>query len=233
MNMRVSLKQLNELKRSKRIAHFRLSDGTIITGIVQDVNVNDVRILSNGVEQIVAHSAIEQIKPAPRHSGYYYARAKRAELEKDFATAEEYFRKAIQNNDCAEKAVRSLASLLDQQERTEEAIQELESFLRISKVSKPFSFFNQLISLYQRPGDYVRAIELIDENLHKMPANQRPSALQQKAYCQMQLNQLEEAEKTLQHLFSLIAGPFLRFYIERCTYEGIPDARRASRNFTP
>lgn len=208
----------------------------------------------------------------PRGGGFYQ-RAKRAELEeKNFAAAEEYFRQAIQRGeDRAESAVKDLASLLNRLNRFDEAIQELESYLSHNRVSNEISFRNQLIALYQRVGNYSRAIELIDKNLPALPYNRRHIALQQKAYCQMQLDQLKEAEKTLQKVLQQVPANdvaqrwlesvqealrsgeklslvslenaynelwdrtislFLRFYIERCTYEGIPDARRAARDFT-
>jgi tetratricopeptide (TPR) repeat protein len=207
--------------------------------------------------------------------GGFYQRAKRAELEeKDFAAAEQYFRQAIQRGeDRAESAVKDLASLLNRLNRSDEAIQELENYLRLhrTRVSNEVSFRNQLIDLYQRVGNYKRAIELIDKNLLELPHNRHHIALQRKAYCQMQLDQLKEAQETLQQVLrrvptndvaqrwlesvqealrsgeklSLVSletaynelwdrsiSPFLRFHIERCTYEGIPDARRAARDFT-
>lgn len=207
----------------------------------------------------------------PRDGGFY-AKAKRAELEeKDFTAAEQYFREAIRHGDKAESAIKDLASLLNRLNQPHEAIQELESYIRKNKVTNIVSFRNQLIALYQRVGNYTRAIELIDKNLPNLPYNRRHIALQQKAYCQMQLDQLEQAESTLQEVLrqetgndvaqrwlervqealrsgeklSLVSlenaynelwdrtiSPFLRFYIDRCTYEGIPDARRAAGDFT-
>ncbi len=207
----------------------------------------------------------------PRDGGFY-AKAKRAELvEKNLERAESYYREAIRRGDRVESAVKDLASLLNQQGRLDEAIQTLETYLKKNQVSNKVSFRNPLVAFYQRAGRYDRAIALIDENLRELSPARRHIALQQKAYCQMQLDQLEQAEKTLQKVLqqapandvaqrwlesvqealrsgeklSLVSlenaynelwdrtiSPFLRFYIERCTYEGIPDARRAALDFT-
>jgi len=93
-----------------------------------------------------------------------YARAKRAELvERDLEKAERLFREAIAKGDNVESALKDLASILDRQGRTLEAIKLLEKNER--RISNRRSFEHIITHLYQKVGQYDKAIALLRNQL--------------------------------------------------------------------
>ncbi|MBF0606269.1 MAG: tetratricopeptide repeat protein [Candidatus Magnetobacterium sp. LHC-1] len=93
-----------------------------------------------------------------------YARAKRVQMvEKDLEKAASLFLSAIIQGDNAQSAVKDLAALLGQQEKTEEAINILETYRR--KIQDQQSVDNMLIGFYQKAEQFDKAIELSQKKL--------------------------------------------------------------------
>jgi len=104
-----------------------------------------------------------RISGVPRGSNPY-ARAKRAQLvERDLELSEKLFKEAIKKKDNLESAIKDLASLLNQLERSEEAIQLLHQHR--DKIVNWRTAENMLLGLYQSAGRYQDAQALLKKQL--------------------------------------------------------------------
>ena len=93
-----------------------------------------------------------------------YTKAKRADLvEKNLEKAEGLFREAIRQNIRPESAIKDLAMVLVRLERPEEAVALLEEYRQ--KVQDKQSWNYLLINVYQRTGQYKKAIPLLKDTL--------------------------------------------------------------------
>ncbi len=67
--MSIRYRRLAELKQSGQTAEFRFSDGSVVIGVVQEIDQNDVVILSGNEERIVLLNTIQDIKISSTASG--------------------------------------------------------------------------------------------------------------------------------------------------------------------
>ena len=93
-----------------------------------------------------------------------YTKAKRADLlEKNLEKAEGLFREAIRQNIRPESAIKDLAMVLVRLERPKEAVALFEEYRQ--KVQDKQSWNYLLINVYQRAGQYKKAIPLLKDTL--------------------------------------------------------------------
>ncbi len=156
----------------------------------------------------------------PKGSGPY-ARAKRAQLvDQDFVTAEKLLRIAIEREDKPESATKDLASLLQQQGRSDDALKLLESKRQEIKDATPYN--NMLASLYQQIGYHSQAISLLENLADKADGRSRASLLRRIAFSYFKSSRYDDAEHKLKDLLNEQPGDRLA---ERWL-AGLEEARR-------
>ena len=128
----------------------------IVRRVLRSDSINEYALqLEQKIKQLINRHGIG----LPRGKGPY-ASAKRAHLiDHDLDRAEGLLKQAIRDNDNTESAVKDLASLLQQKERTEEAIILLEGHSRDSKGVSPYD--NMLATQYQHAGHHDDAIKIL------------------------------------------------------------------------
>ncbi len=129
-----------------------------------------------------------------------FARAKRAQLvEKDLDKAENFFRRAILQNDNLESAVNDLASLLSQRERFEDAVKVIEQ--NRSRIRNKQSLDNLLTNIYIKFDVYDKAIELLNKQLKLASTTAKEDQIRwQIASSYLKLEKFVEAEKLLKEI---------------------------------
>ena len=130
-----------------------------------------------------------------------YARAKRAQfIDQDLDVAEELLKLAIRQRDKEESAIKDLASLLDQRERTEDAIALLEKNSKRFMGASPYD--SMLATLYQHSDRHNDAIEVLTRLSAARPPK-KSALLKQVAFSCLRLARYDEAERALkEHLAS-------------------------------
>lgn len=201
-----------------------------------------------------------------------YANARYAQHQlKDFKEAERLFRQAIDEGDSVESAVKDLASLLRQRNRTLEAIKLLTGYF--NQATDKLSIQNLLADMYQHDGDFTTAIDELRKIIRTATPQRRANLHRRVAYCYFKLEQFELAEKELDAVLKLVPNDntaqrwlrglreakrsglyadldaiftvqsqlldfsssiskFLEFHLERCTYQGVPEAQVRNRTFS-
>ncbi|CAK9162390.1 unnamed protein product [Ilex paraguariensis] len=95
-----------------------------------------------------------------------YVRAKHAQLvEKDPAAAIVLFWKAINAGDRVESALKDMAVIMKQLDRTEEAIEAIKSFRGLCPKQAQESLDNVLVDLYKKCGEVDEEIKLLKQKL--------------------------------------------------------------------
>lgn len=130
----------------------------------------------------------------------YFARAKRAQLvDKDLDKAEEFFRRAILQNDNLESAVNDLASLLSQRERFEDAVKIIEQ--NRSRVRNKQPLENLLTNISKKAGMHDKVIALLQKQLRQAPTREKKNMIQwQIATSCLAENKYGEAEKLFREI---------------------------------
>ena len=153
-----------------------------------------------------------------------YARAKRAQfIDQDLDAAEELLKLAIRQRDKEESAIKDLASLLNQRERTKDAIALLE------KNSKRFigvsPYDSMLATLYQHSDRHNDAIKVLTRLCAARPPK-KSALLKQVAFSCLRLARYDEAERALKE--HLASNPEDR--VAKRWLAGLEDARSAGSN---
>ena len=132
-----------------------------------------------------------------------YARAKRAQLvEKDLDRAVQLFREAIRRNDNVESAIKDLAMLLVQLDRTKEAIDLLEQNRK--KVIDQQSLDNLFVIIYQKADQHKQAITLLRKKLKSVSNNEKKAQiLWQIANSYLRQRDYTQAEKGFREVVGL------------------------------
>jgi len=149
-----------------------------------------------------------------------YARAKRAQLvDQDFDRAVDLYRAAIKQRDKLESAVKDLSMLLDQLERSEEAINLLESKRKGIRGKRPYD--NILATLYQNHGHHKKAIALLETLAQEAKRGDRAVLLRRIVFSYFKTSRYDDAERTLNQLLDENPGdrPAERLLV------GLEDAR--------
>ncbi|KAL6620492.1 hypothetical protein ACP70R_035631 [Stipagrostis hirtigluma subsp. patula] len=95
-----------------------------------------------------------------------YVRAKHLQLvEKDPEMAIVWFWKAINSSDRVDSALKDMAVVMKQQDRSEEAIEAIRSFRHLCSKQAQESLDNLLIDLYKKCGKVDEQIELLKQKL--------------------------------------------------------------------
>lgn len=187
------------------------------------------RALSSDENHAVARKFEEEIKQQIREQGIGlpkgrgpYARAKRAQLvDQDLDAAEKLLREAIRSRDKSESAIKDLASLLQQQGRTDDAIALLEEKSRYHKDVSPYD--NMLATLYMQVNRNDNAIKVLKRLVNTTQTSERGPLLRRIAFSYFKSGRYDDSERVLQEL--LVCNPDDRT-AERWL-AGLEDARRA------
>ena len=148
-----------------------------------------------------------------------YARAKRAQFgDQDLGEAERLLKLAVLQRDKPESAIKDLASLLNQQGRSEEAIGLLESNSDRYKGTSPYD--SMLATFYQHASRHDEAITVLTRLRNAQPSKTGP-LLKQVAFSYFKLARYDDAEHTLKELLASYPGDRTA---ERCL-AGLEDAR--------
>ena len=132
-----------------------------------------------------------------------YARAKRAQLvDLDLVKAEELFKRAIEQNDRKESAVKDLASLFSQQGRVDEAIVLLEDSSKLTTAASS-QYGNMLATLYWDSQRYDDAIAELEQLYKEAAQSKKASLLARIAYGHLRCSRFDEAEQQLEKLLSI------------------------------
>ena len=124
-----------------------------------------------------------------------YARAKRAQfIDQDLDAAEELLKLAIRQRDKEESAIKDLASLLNQRERTKDAIALLEKNSRRFMGVSPYD--SMLATFYQHSDRHSDAIEVLTRLSAARPPK-KGTLLKQVAFSCLRLARYDEAERAL------------------------------------
>jgi tetratricopeptide (TPR) repeat protein len=142
------------------------------------------------------------VKPAaPQKAAGLYASARQAEDDGRLEEAEKFYRRAIDAEDNREKAVKSLAWLMQRLRRGPEAIELIDRYRPVYQGSE--SYENVRISLLQHNGHHLRAAEAIREAIGRAAEQRRPVLLQQRAYSLIRAGSTAEATEALRELIEL------------------------------
>lgn len=134
-----------------------------------------------------------------------YARAKRAQLvDQDLVLADRLLRRAIEQGDNRESAIKDLASLLLQQGRSDEAVRLLESKRGTPRRVGPYD--NILATLYQQLGRHEEALTLLKGLEREATRKTRGPILRRIAFSQFKLASYDDAEQTLRALLDEAPG---------------------------
>ncbi|MEP1199669.1 tetratricopeptide repeat protein [Tateyamaria sp.] len=138
-----------------------------------------------------------QANRAPKTS---YRKAKDAHLTGDFKKAENLFQTAISEEpDNRPSALKDLAQLLDQMNRTSDAVSLLEKNTSIFSVSDEVPVLNLLAGYFTKLEDFVEAAKIYEKlyTLQDKIPKRKLVAAKQAAYCLFQIGQVNEALKFL------------------------------------
>ncbi|MBI1925421.1 tetratricopeptide repeat protein [Candidatus Poribacteria bacterium] len=143
-----------------------------------------------------------RISGVPRGSNSY-ARAKRAQLiEKNLDKAVQLLHEAIRRNDNVESAIKDLAMLLVQLDRTAEAINLLEQNRK--NITDQQSLDNLFVSIYQSAGHHEKAVALLRKKLEHAPNEEKKSQiLWQIANAYLKQENYRQAETLLREVLRL------------------------------
>ncbi|KAJ4767537.1 Tetratricopeptide repeat (TPR)-like superfamily protein [Rhynchospora pubera] len=98
-----------------------------------------------------------------------YARAKHLQLvDKDLDASIPWFWKAVNSGDRIDSALKDMAVVMKQRERSEEAIEAIKSFRHLCSKQAQESLDNLLIDLYKKCGRTKEEIELLKRKLRKI-----------------------------------------------------------------
>uniref|UniRef100_A0A7N0VNG3 Uncharacterized protein n=1 Tax=Kalanchoe fedtschenkoi TaxID=63787 RepID=A0A7N0VNG3_KALFE len=126
----------------------------------EDHVCNDLGNTNNGNKELY-----HVIHKVPSGDGPY-VRAKHAQLvDKDPEAAIVWFWKAINAGDKIESALKDMAVVMKQLDRTEEAIEAIKSFRRLCSKNSQDSLDNVLIDLYKKAGKVEEQILLLKQKL--------------------------------------------------------------------
>ncbi|KAM7270103.1 hypothetical protein ACFE04_029317 [Oxalis oulophora] len=101
-----------------------------------------------------------------------YVKAKHVQLiEKDPSRAISLFWKAINTGDRVDSALKDMAAVMKQLDRSDEAIEAVKSFRHLCPYDQQESIDNVLVELYKRSGRVEEEIELLESKLKKLEAN--------------------------------------------------------------
>jgi tetratricopeptide (TPR) repeat protein len=132
-----------------------------------------------------------------------YAKAKRAQMiNQDFKSAEVLYRRAIEEDDKSESAIKDLASLLQQTGKAYEAIALLEQYA--SKTGGVSPYLNMLATFYQhaeRHDDAIGALSLLVSVAQTQ--QQRGSLLRRISFSHFKAGRYDEAERILRELLKI------------------------------
>ncbi|GAB4175960.1 MAG: hypothetical protein Fur006_06670 [Coleofasciculaceae cyanobacterium] len=152
-------------------------------------------------ENILAKQLEAEYRDAGREQGLIkgsgsYAQAQRARiLDKDFKAAEKFYREAIKKKDRFDSAVLDLASLLQQLNRDEEAIQILCQYR--NQVSNKLAINNLLANAYHRLGKHQEEVACLEEVSALTSYEKRSSVLNRIAVAYYRLAEYQKSEDTL------------------------------------
>jgi tetratricopeptide (TPR) repeat protein len=106
-----------------------------------------------------------------------FARAERArQFSHDYVTAEKFYREAIQSGDQAENAVKSLAALLHQLQRSDDALKTIRDYESQNSVSNQTALDNIYSEIAAHAGKTDEAIDRIRAMLSRSNANKAATA---------------------------------------------------------
>lgn len=142
-----------------------------------------------------------KITGPPRKPEAPYTSARHAEDERRLADAEKLYRRAIETGDNAEKAVKSLAWLMQRLKRGPEAIKLIDRYWHLYGESE--SYENVRIALLQHNGHHQEAADALGEAIKRSGEHRRPVLMRQRAYSLIRAANHTEAEKTLRELIEL------------------------------
>ncbi len=171
--------------------------GVAISHIRRVLSIN--RNYPNAQENYDKWREYARVIGVPRGSSSF-ARAKRAQLvEKDLDKAEEFFQRAILQNDNLESAVNDLASLLSQRGRFEDAVKIIEQ--NRSRVRNEQSLENLLTNIYKKFDVHDKAIALLQKQLRQAPTQEKKDMIRwQIATSYLALSKYGEAEKLFREI---------------------------------
>ena len=133
-----------------------------------------------------------------------YREAERANtIEKDLEKAERLYRECIRQNIRFDSAVKDLAMVLDRLERSKEAAELLEQNRK--KAENRQSFENLLINVYQKIGEYEKAIQLLNDALSRTQDTEKSAQIRwQIASNYVKLEKYAIAEKQFRQVRELL-----------------------------
>ena len=133
-----------------------------------------------------------------------YREAERANtIEKDLEKAERLYRECIRQNIRFDSAVKDLAMVLDRLERSKEAAELLEQNRK--KAENRQSFENLLINVYQKIGEYKKAIQLLNDALNRTQDSEKSAQIRwQIASNYVKLEKYAIAEKQFRQVRELL-----------------------------
>lgn len=158
---------------------------------------------------VLRNSAVRQSAIAPasakpagvKKAVGLYANARRAEDERRLEEAEKLYRRAIEAADNREKAVKSLAWLMQRLRRGQEAIELIEKYRQYYRESD--SYENVRIALFQHTGHHSEAAKALGEAIERASEQRRPVLMRQMAYSLIRAGLHAEAEQALRELIEL------------------------------
>jgi tetratricopeptide (TPR) repeat protein len=149
-----------------------------------------------------ATPAAVTVKPAPdRKKEGLYITARQAEDERRLEDAERLYRRAIVHGENREKAVKSLAWLMQRLKRGPEAIRLIDEYQHLYSDSE--SYENVRVALFQHNGRHQEAADTLRGMIVRDREHRRPVLLRQMAYSLIRAGDHIEAEKTLRELIEL------------------------------
>ncbi|EPS61522.1 hypothetical protein M569_13275, partial [Genlisea aurea] len=134
-----------------------------------------------------------------------YVRAKHEQLiEKDPEAAIAWFWEAIYSGDRVDSALKDMAVVMKQLDRTQEAIEAIHSFRAMCSRNSQESLDNVLIDLYKKSGRIDEQIELLKHKLKQIyqgeAFNGKPTKTARSHGKKFQVNITQETSKTLGNL---------------------------------
>ncbi|XP_072955450.1 protein SULFUR DEFICIENCY-INDUCED 1-like [Typha angustifolia] len=134
-----------------------------------------------------------------------YVRAKHLQLvEKDPETAILWFWKAINARDRVDSALKDMAVVMKQQDRSEEAIEAIKSFRHLCSKQAQESLDNLLVDLYKKCGRVEEQIELLKQKLRMIylgeSFNGKPTKTARSHGKKFQVSVKQEASRILGNL---------------------------------
>lgn len=151
---------------------------------------------------VARYSRISTNSSVSNYRGNNYSKANIARQKKDWDTAKIYFKKAIEQNENAESAIKDLASIYAQEGNYKDSINLVEDNLK--KMSNKETAFNFLSNIYTKAEEYQKSINIL-ENLLTLPPpvninireKRNIEINRKKAYCYIKLKNYSNAKKLL------------------------------------